>query len=94
MKKAIVLAIAFLFVVGLTAPVLADHDPSEKFKKGVMDIISVPYDLGKTTVDEVKSSSFKPLGLVGGLIKGAYHGIKDVVSGVLDIATFPLDTEK
>ena len=95
MKRAIRLLLVVVFVLSCTAPLFAAlPDPIHKIKKGTMDILSVPYDFGNTTYDEVKASDFKPFGLMGGIVKGTAHGVKKAVSGVVDIATFPFDLEK
>jgi len=94
MKKAFLLLVALVFVASMAAPVLAAHDPIMKLKDGTKTVISVPYDIGKTTLDEMKTSDFKPFGLMGGLLKGIAYGVKDVVTGAVDIVTFPIDLKK
>ena len=91
MKRAIALAIAFAFVLFLLTPVFALPEPINKLKGGVVDVIKSPLELPKYTSDEVKSSDFKPFGLVGGLMKGTYHMAKKSIHGVIDIVTFPID---
>ncbi len=98
MKRALSLVIALVFVVTMTAPSFALPEPVDKslhkIKKGVWDIASIPYDLGKGTYDEAKSSSFKPFGLLGGVLKSSAEGVKKAVTSAVDIATFPLDMVK
>ncbi|OGX23794.1 MAG: hypothetical protein A2787_05710 [Omnitrophica WOR_2 bacterium RIFCSPHIGHO2_01_FULL_48_9] len=92
MKRAIRLLLVVIFALSFTAPLFAaSPDPIHKIKKGAMDIISVPYDIGKTTLDETKAADFKPFGLLGGLGKGTVEGVKKAVMGAWDIVTFPLD---
>ncbi|OGX05887.1 MAG: hypothetical protein A2Z88_02265 [Omnitrophica WOR_2 bacterium GWA2_47_8] len=94
MKRTILLAFAFIFVMSFTAPAYADHDPVAKLKGGVMSIVNVPYNIGKTTLDEFHASTFKPFGLLGGFLKGTGYGIKDMVTGLVDIVTFPIDLKR
>ncbi len=94
MKRAIILMFT-VSLLGITAPSFADlPEPIHKLKGGAMDILSVPYDIGKRTYDEVTVSTFKPFGLVGGLIKGTAFGLKKAVSGAIDVVTFPIDLNK
>ena len=59
-----------------------------------MDIASIPYDLAKGTYDETKASTFKPFGLVGGVLKSSADGAKKAVTAAVDIGMFPLDLVK
>ena len=88
MKRGLSLVGVFALVLSWSIPLLAAPDPIGKIKGGVMDILSSPMDLKDDTVNEVKGAHFKPLGLVGGLLKGSAHMVKKSVSGAVDIATF------
>ena len=94
MNRAIGLFLVVLFSCVIVAPVFAVPAPIEKFKGGVEDIAKSPLELPRYTIAEVKSSSFKPMGFVGGLIKGTYHMVKQSIDGALDVGTFPLDMKK
>jgi len=99
MKRAISLFFVCAFVVTVTAPSFAalpaPIDKSfHKIKDGVWDLATIPYDLGKGTYDETMSSSFKPFGLLGGVVKHSALGIKKAVTTAIDIATFPLEAVK
>jgi len=87
MKKLIAgfLTIAF---VAVCTPLYALPEPIEKIKRGAKDIISAPLEIPKYAHKGVKEATFKPKGLVMGLLKGTAQGIKKVGSGVVDIATF------
>ena len=95
MKRAIRLLLVIVFVVGFTAPLFAAlPEPVEKIKKNAMDILSIPYDIGKTANDEMQAAKFKPFGLLGGIGKGTVYGVKKAVHGAVDIVTLPLDFVK
>lgn len=90
MKRAIAFAMVFAFVLTFAASVFALPEPINKLKGGVEAVIKSPLELPKATGDEIKSSDFKPYGLVYGLMKGTYHTVDKAVKGALDIASFPI----
>ena len=89
MKKLIASSLAIAFLIVCT-PLYALPEPVEKINRGAKDIISAPLEIPKYAHREVKDASFKPKGLVMGLLKGTAQGIKKLGSGVVDIATFPV----
>lgn len=96
MKKAIVILLAFAFVVTTATPLLAALPDTidrsvTKIKDGAMDILGVPFDLGKTGYTAIKDHHFKPLHLIGDLLKGVGDGAKKAVGGAVKIATFPAE---
>ena len=96
MKKAIVILVAFAFVISATAPLFAalpqPIDKSvTKITDGAKDILGVPFDLGKTGYTAIKDHHFKPFALVGKLMKGIGDGTMKAVGGAVKIATFPVD---
>ena len=90
MKRAIAFAMVFAFVLTFITSVFALPEPINKLKGGVEAVIKSPIELPKHTMDEIKSSSFKPYGLVSGLMKGTRSTVEKLVKGALDIATFPI----
>ena len=99
MKRAISLLIALVFVVTVAAPSFAAlpkpiDDAVHKIKKGVLDIAGIPYSLVKGTYDDTMASSFKPFGLLEGVVKHSTDGAKTALTAAVDIATFPLDMVK
>ena len=94
MRKAIATVAVFAFLVMCAAPVYALPAPIEKLKKGTIDVIKSPLELGKYTHDEMKSKDFLPVGLLRGVIMGTAHTIEKAVKGAVDIATFPVDLHK
>ncbi len=90
MKRFLITALALAFVLAYGSTVYALPAPVEKFKGGLKDVLISPLEIKDHTFSEVKASTIKPLGLVGGLIKGSGFMIKKAVSGAVDVATFPL----
>ncbi len=87
MKKLIAVAVVFAVVGMFSAPVYAGVD---KLKSGVTDIVKSPLEIVDHTKAEVKDSTFKPFGLLGGLLKGTFYTGKKMVGGVVDVVTFPI----
>lgn len=99
MKRAIRLLMCLVFVLSMTAPSFAAlPEPINKgvhqIKTGIVDLVSIPYDLVKGTYDETKASDFKPFGLFGGVMKSSAEGVKKAVTAVVHIVTFPLEMIK
>ena len=90
MKRAIASAMVFAFVFFSTTSLFALPEPIQKFKGGAKDVLTSPLEIPKYTMDEVKGSHYKPLGLIGGVMKGSAHMLTKAASGVADIVTFPL----
>jgi putative exosortase-associated protein (TIGR04073 family) len=93
MKKLLASVIAIAFVLVCKAPLYAIPEPIDKLTKGVKDIISAPLELPKYAHKEVKDSTFKPKGLLMGLLKGTAHAIKKIGYGAVDVVTFPVKFE-
>ncbi len=89
MKRAIAFALAFA-IIAFTTPSLAMSEPVTKIKDGAISIISSPLEIVNHTKDELNASTFKPFGLMGGLLKGTVYSIKKLITGVVDIVTSPL----
>ncbi len=88
MKKMIALTMVFVAVLVLSASVSAD--PVGKLKSGLTDIIKSPMEVVDHTKAEFKASTFKPFGLVGGLVKGTFYMGKKALGGAMDVVTFPI----
>jgi hypothetical protein len=87
MKKLIAVAVVFAMVGMFSAPAYAGVD---KLKTGLTDIIKSPLEIVDNTKAEYNSSTFKPFGVLGGLLKGTFYMGKKIVGGVVDVATFPM----
>ena len=69
MKKLIAVAVVFVVVAVFSAPVYAGVD---KIKSGLTDIVKSPMEIVDHTKAEYNSATFKPFGVVGGLLKGTF----------------------
>ncbi len=88
MKKLMVVAVVFAVVAMFSTPVYAGVD---KLKSGLTDIVRSPLEIVDHTKAEFKDSTFKPFGLMGGLLKGTFYMGKKLVGGVIDVVTFPIE---
>lgn len=89
MKRTVALALVFAFVLTFTTPVLALTKPIDKAYHGVEKIIKAPMHLVKDPVDEYKASTFKPFGLMGGIMKGISYTVLEAVHGTFEVVTSP-----
>jgi hypothetical protein len=87
MKKLIVIAVVFAVVAVFSSPVYAGVD---KLKSGMTDIVKSPLEIVDHTKAEYNESTFKPFGILGGLLKGTFYMGKKMVGGVVDVVTFPI----
>ena len=83
-------ALAMVFAVSLVLSTAVSADPMEKFKSGLTDIVKSPMEVVDHTKAEVKASTFKPFGFLGGLMKGTFYMGKKAVGGIVDVVTFPI----
>jgi len=93
MKKAMILAIAFAFCLGMAAPVLASDLPApmDKLMNGMIDVVKSPLELYDHTKHEFDHNDNKAFGLLKGLIESPFHVVDKAGRGVIDIATFPIE---
>ena len=89
MKKTIAVIVVMLFVVSMAQPSYAAG--LEKLKGGAVKLVKSPLQIKEGIVSEYDIAKFKPLGILGGLLKGLFYTGKDIVSGAIDIVTFPVD---
>lgn len=94
MKKVIAIAMLFAFVAGFATPVLALPEPVSKLKQGVVDIITSPLEIPNHTKTEFEAATFKPFGLLGGLLKGTVYTVKKMATGMVDIILIPVEMVK
>jgi hypothetical protein len=87
MKKLIVVAVVFAVVAVFSTPVYAGVD---KLKGGLTDIVKSPLEIVDHTKAEYNSATFKPFGVIGGLLKGSFYMGKKIVGGLYDVVTFPI----
>ena len=89
MKRIMAVLLVFAFVAVLAAPVYADA--GDKLKGGVEKLFKSPTHIPNSISDEYEAAEFKPFGVFGGLFKGLFYTGKDIVTGLFDILTFPID---
>ncbi len=85
-----IVGLMLAFVVTIAPGAFALPAPIEKLRGGVEGIVKSPLEIPKHTMDEVKSADIKPVGFIGGMLKGTYHTVHKTVKGALDVATFPV----
>jgi len=78
-----------LAVVGLSVPCFADT--AAKFQSGVKDVLMSPLQISDNVKAETKNTKFLPFALAGGLIKGTFYMVKQIVTGTLTVVTSPLE---
>ena len=88
MKKMI--ALTMVFAVGLVLCTAVSADPIGKLKSGLTDIVRSPLEVVDHTKAEYKTATFKPFGLMGGLLKGTFYMGKKALNGAIDVVTFPI----
>ena len=92
MKKFLSLLIIAMFVMAMAASVYADA--GEKLKGGAEKFFKSPLQVKDHVEAEYKAADFKPFGVIGGGLKGLFYMGKDMVTGLWDVLTFPIDFEK
>jgi hypothetical protein len=95
MKKACLLALAFVFAMGMAAvPVYADdmlHKSVDKFANGTVDVLKSPLALPDHMKSEMDESKHKPIGFLKGLLESPFYILDKAGGGVMDMATFPIE---
>ena len=91
MKHMLSFFIAAVVTVVFAVPSFAYPRPVEKLKDGVVAVIKSPLQIKEHAMAEAKDGSFLPFSLPAGLLKGGCYMVRDMVGGVLDIVTFPID---
>jgi len=91
MKRAFFWLILFVMILTNCSPSFAySHD---KFKRGAGHIFNSPGQIREGLRTEPEKSRFLPLGILGGIIKGAAFMSRDIISGVTEIVTSPLTSQ-
>ena len=90
MKNVMVLLMVFVFVLAYTTPMFADPGPVTQLKDHVVSIVKSPLQIPHHIKAEYDATNCKPLGVMGGLLKGTFYFGYDLGKGVFDIVTMPL----
>ena len=93
MKKITALFIALAFAFTVIGPALAGDLPApvQKITDGTMEVLKSPMVLYTHTVDTMDVAEYKVFGLMKGLLESPFHFVQKAGSGVIDIATFPIE---
>ena len=89
MKK--ILSLLAVVVISLAFTVSSYAAGADKLKGGFEKLVKSPLQLKDDVIHEYDAAKFKPFGIAGGLIKGAFDTGKEAVGGLVDILTFPVD---
>ena len=92
MKRVLLVAVVFSFVVGVAASAFAELPKQvDKFAKGTMDVIKSPLVIYDHTKSSIDTADYKAVGLFKGLLESPFHVVKKAGKGALDMATFLID---
>ena len=98
MKRFLICFIAILGIFVLNKAVLAADNPTQKFGRGIANIVTAPVEIAKQVDQEWKKSSEDKkntgIGVAKGFVKGLAFTIGRFGSGLWDVVTFPLQTPK
>lgn len=87
-----------LFVVMIDRPSFAAHDPVNKLKRGAVNVLTAPVEIPKEIRSYWIQGSEKTFHISAwifcGLVKGVVNTPVRLVSGVWDVLTFPIATNK
>ncbi len=86
MKKILSMLLVAAMVACLAAPVYAGT-AGENLKGGFKTIGMSPMQVSDGVKEGWDAAKFKPLGAVGGLLKGVFYMGKDIVTGAWDVLT-------
>ena len=90
MKRTLALTVVFAFVLVMATPAFAElPKPLDKAYGGIERIVKSPMHLVNDPIDEYKASTFKPFGLLGGIMKGIGYTVVESVYGVMEIVSSP-----
>jgi len=89
-KKVIVLAMVFAFMLAYTTPVMAMPEPMEKLKDGTIEVLKAPLQLPDHLVKSYDDHDNKIFGFFDGLAKGTIHTVDHASKGLYKMVTFPL----
>ena len=65
----------------------------ERFKGGFKRFAKAPMQVSDNVREEGSKAKFLPFGVTGGLLKGCFYMMKELVGGTMDMATAPVNRE-
>ncbi len=93
MKRTLSFLIVAVVLIAFAVPSFAGS-PVEKFKSGLKSVITSPAQISDNLMAETKNAKFFPFAFAGGLLKGVFYMGKNIVTGLVDIVTSPLEAVK
>ena len=77
-------SLLILLIITLTS---CSSFTQEQIKNGFNEIAYSPLQISTNIREETPKAQFPPFGAVGGSVKGGFYMIKDILIGILRIAT-------
>ncbi len=87
-------ALFIIFIITTLMLPAQGHCSVNSFKKGLKDVITAPAEVSDHLMEETKDAEFFPFAFVGGLLKGSFYMGKQIVTGVLEMVSSPLESIK
>ena len=96
MKRVFIIALVTAIILGITLPMAAEPIKigTEKIKRGGKNIALGWTEIPDAVIKVTKDTNNPFLGITVGLLKGVLNAFARTASGALDIATFPVDSNK
>lgn len=89
MKKLMIVLIAGIYLAVFPSGVFAHYEEyKNNIKDGAVIMATSPKPFIEAMQDEYVAAKFKPFGVAGGLLKGTYNGVKQLLTGAVRILTF------
>ncbi|MFT5388052.1 MAG: hypothetical protein ACI9E5_001187 [Candidatus Omnitrophota bacterium] len=89
--------IALFLITVLATNSYAGFNPFKKIVRGVVDIVTSPINIARTTSEQVELNSGNSvfhgpfIGFLAGLMEGSAEMVNQAFIGVVKIATFPVE---
>ena len=94
MKRILICMMAVAFMCAMAAtPVLAG-DMGDKLSTGAKTFFMSPKHIPDSISEEYEAADFKPLGVIGGTVKGISMTVLDLGKGLFHVVTSPLELMK
>ena len=96
MKRVFIIALVTAIILGTTLPMAAEPAKigTGKLERGGKNIVLGWTEIPNAIVKVTKDTNNPFLGITVGLLKGVLNAFARTASGALDVATFPVDSNK
>lgn len=96
MKRLFIIALVIAITLGMTLPATAEPIKigTEKLNRGGKNIVLGWTEIPDAIIKVTKDTNNPFLGITVGLVKGVLNAFARTASGTLDVATFPVDSNK